>query len=207
MSCRASGTKDPLVDRLDEVIGPHLEKLRSELASLLAPAARSLGAEAEKISQNLKAPIAQLAATMDQLPSSMSAFREGATAIGRLGHELEVLETAGDAMRRGAATLSRIESALTQSAVPDPQLEEIKRGLDRATLAIESLSSSWSSAYEKSSRTTQEQLARTMSSLKDALELINVSIEQGNSLYRNIVKKMFDEKSGGSARSDGIRAA
>ena len=112
-------------------------------------------------------------------------------------------------MRRGAATLSRIETALARSrTTPDPQLEEIKRGLDRATLAIESLSSSWSSAYEKSSRTTQEQLARTMSSLKDALELINVSIEQGNSLYRNIVKKMFDERSRQLAsRSDSVRAA
>jgi hypothetical protein len=128
-------------------------------------------------------------------------------AIGRLGDDLQVLETLGEATRRGAATLSRIEAALTQSAVPDPQLDEIRRGLDRATLAIESLSTSWSSAYEKSSRTTQEQLARTMSSLKDALELINVSIEQGNSLYRNIVKKMFDEKAGGTSRSDSVRAA
>jgi len=46
-----------------------------------------------------------------------------------------------------------------------------------------------------------------MSNLKDALELINVSIEQGNSLYRNIVKKMFDERTGGSSRSDSVRAA
>ncbi len=163
--------------------------------------------EAEKIGQNLKAPIAQLAASMDQFPRSMAAFQQGAEAIGRVGNELEVLGTAGEAMRQGAASLSRIERALAQSAVPDPQLEEIKRGLDRATQAIESLSDSWSSAYEKSSRTTQEQLARTMSSLKDALELINVSIEQGNSLYRNIVKKMFDERSGGSSRSESVRAA
>ncbi|HKM56549.1 MAG TPA: biopolymer transporter, partial [Isosphaeraceae bacterium] len=101
--------------------------------------------------------------------------------------------------RRGAASLSRIEGALVQSAAADPQLEDIKRGLDRATQAIESLADSWASAYEKSSRTTQEQLARTLTSLKDALELINVSMEQGNSLYRNIVKKMFDDKSGGSS--------
>src|SRR4051794_12483896 len=201
------GTKDPFADRLDEVIGPHLEKLRTELATIMAPAARLLGAEAERISQSLKGPIEQLAASVDLLPSSMVSFQEGAAAIGRLGQDLYILETAGEAIKRGAATLTRIESALTDSASPDPQLEEIKRGLDRATLAIESLASSWSSAYEKSSRSTQEQLGKTMSSLKDALELINVSIEQGNSLYRNIVKKMFDEKSGGSARSDGIRAA
>ena len=202
------GTKDPFADRLDEVIGPHLEKLRTELATIMAPAARSLGAEAEKISQSLKGPIEQLAASVDLLPSSMVSFQQGAAAIGRLGQDLDILETAGEAMKRGAATLSRIETALTDSAAPDPQLEEIKRGLDRATLAIESLASSWASAYEKSSRSTQEQLAKTMSSLKDALELINVSIEQGNSLYRNIVKKMFDERAGGSSsRSDSVRAA
>ena len=102
-------------------------------------------------------------------------------------------------MRRGRATLSRIELALAQSAVPDPQLEEIKRGLEQRRRS-KALSDSWSPAYEKSSRATQEQLASTMSSLKDALEMLNVSMEQGNSLYRNIVKKMFDERSGGSRR-------
>ena len=60
--------------------------------------------------------------------------------------------------------------------------------------AIESLAGSWSAAYERSSRATQEQLARTLNSLKDALDLLNVSMEQGNALYRNIVKKMFDER-------------
>lgn len=95
-----------------------------------------------------------------------------------------------------------------------PQLQEIKRGLDRTTVAIESLAGSWASAYEKSSRSTQEQLAKTMNSLKDALEMINVSIEQGNSLYKNIVKRMFDDRGGsgggggtGGSRSDSIRAA
>ena len=36
-----------------------------------------------------------------------------------------------------------------------------------------------------------------MSSLKDALDMLNVSMEQGNALYRNIVKKMFDDRLGG----------
>ena len=203
-----AGTQDPFIDRLDELIGPHLERLRSELATILAPAAQSLQAEAVNIGQNLKARIAQLAASMELLPRSMAAFQQGAEAISRVGDELLVVETLGEAMRQSAATLSRIERTLAQSAVPDPRLEDIKRGLDRITHAIESLSDSWSSAYEKSSRTTQEQLASTMSNLKDALELINVSIEQGNSLYRNIVKKMFDERAGGpSPRSDTVRAA
>ena len=46
-----------------------------------------------------------------------------------------------------------------------------------------------------------------MSNLKDALELINVSIEQGNSLYRNIVKKMFDERTAEASRLEAVRVA
>ncbi len=74
------------------------------------------------------------------------------------------------------------------------QLEEIRRGLERTGAGIDSLAGSWSAAYERSSRATQEQLARSLNSLKDALEMLNVSMEQGNALYRNIVKKLFDER-------------
>ena len=38
------GTKDPFADRLEELIGPHLAQLRSELATILAPAAQTLQA-------------------------------------------------------------------------------------------------------------------------------------------------------------------
>ncbi len=201
-------TRDPFADRLDELIAPQMAQLRAELATILAPAAEMLRTEAAKIGQSLNGPIAQLAGSIEQLPRPMAAFQKGAEAIGRLGGELEVFQSAGESLRQGAASLSRIERALARPADTDPQLEEIQRGLDRATRAIESLSDSWSSAYEKSSRTTQEQLASTMSNLKDALELINVSIEQGNSLYRNIVKKMFDERTGSAAaRSEAVRAA
>jgi biopolymer transport protein ExbB/TolQ len=202
------GTRDPFSDRLDELIAPHVDRLRSELATILTPAAQALQAEAARIGHSLQAPVAQLSATLERLPASLASFQQGAAAIGRVGEELGVLGAAGDSLRRGASSLSRIETALVDSAASDPQLEEIRRGLDRATMAIEGLSSSWATAYEKSSRTTQEQLARTLNSLKDALELINVSMEQGNSLYRNIVKKMFDERSSGSSsRTDGFRAA
>ena len=61
-------------------------------------------------------------------------------------------------------------------------------------------------AYERSSRATQEQLARTMSSLKDALDMLNVSMEQSNALYRNIVKKMFDDRLSGHGR-DSVKVA
>ena len=46
-----------------------------------------------------------------------------------------------------------------------------------------------------------------MSSLKDALDLLNVSMEQGNALYRNIVKKMFDDPKGFSGRPRTRRSA
>jgi hypothetical protein len=73
---------------------------------------------------------------------------------------------------------------------------------------MDTLSVSFSAAYEKSSRATQEQLARSLNSLKDALEMLNVSMEQGNSLYRNIVKKLFDERTDpGAHRADAIRVA
>ena len=51
-------------------------------------------------------------------------------------------------------------------------------------------------------------LARSLTNLKDALELLNVSMEQGNALYRSIVKKLFDERpETGPHRSDSIRVA
>ena len=73
----------------------------------------------------------------------------------------------------------------------DAQLEAIRRGVDRQCQALDNLTSQWASAFEKSSKTTQEHLARTLGSLKDALDLLNVSMEQGNALYRSIVKSKF----------------
>jgi uncharacterized protein YukE len=90
----------------------------------------------------------------------------------------------------------------------DARFDEIKSGLDRTGMAIEALSGSWSAAYERSSRATQEQLAHSLTNLKDALELLNVSMEQGNALYRSIVKKLFDERTEpGAHRGDSIRVA
>jgi uncharacterized protein YukE len=198
-----AGSRDPMTDRLDELIGPHLERLRNELATILEPAAESLRVQAENIGRSLSDPIRRLAESVELMPASLASFQQGAETIGRIGGEFEALGALADSSRRTAASLARIENSLDRSDSPDPQLQEIKRGLDRTTVAIESLADSWASAYEKSSRTTQEQLAKTMNSLKDALEMINVSIEQGNSLYKNIVKRMFDDRggSGGSTRA------
>ena len=87
-----------------------------------------------------------------------------------------------------------------------PNSKRSSAGSTAPARPIESLAGSWSAAYERSSRATQEQLAHSLTSLKDALELLNVSMEQGNALYRNIVKKLFDERAE-PARIGRIRSA
>lgn len=159
-------------------------------------------------SARLGTQIEQFARSIDLLPNSMSGFQRGAESIGRIGAELEALGAAGDTLRRGVAALGRIETTLSDQAGSADQFEEIKRGIDRTCAAIEALSNSWALAYERSSRSTQDQLARTLNSLKDAIDLLNVSMEQGNALYRNIVKKMFDERNAGQGQGhDTFRAA
>ena len=184
--------------------------MAEKLARVLEPSVRSLQEQAEKLGASLRAPIAEFSAAVQRLPEAMTSFRQGADAIGRVGADLEAIGAAGETLRRGVASLARIEDALTGVGTATAQLEEIRRGLDRTGTGIDSLATSWSAAYERSSRATQEQLARSLTSLKDALELLNVSMEQGNALYRNIVKKLFDERmeaAASSQRAEGVRAA
>ncbi len=202
------GNDHPMVDQLSEVIGPRLDELGEKLGRLMEPSARALQEQAEKLSDSLSIPIAQFSAEMQRLPAALASFQQGAQAIGRIGADLEAIGSASDSLRYGVASLTRIESALAEMGRTGAQLDEIRRGLERTGAGIESLAGSWSAAYERSSRATQEQLARSLNSLKDALEMLNVSMEQGNSLYRNIVKKLFDERGDVSAqRSDSIRVA
>jgi hypothetical protein len=128
--------------------------------------------------------------TVDRRPPALAGFQRGAESIGRVGAELEALAASGEALRRGSASLARIETFLSTQNAPSEQLTEIKRAIDRNGAAVETLANSLAHAFERTNRASQEQLARTMSSLKDALDLLNVSMEQGNALYRNIVKNM-----------------
>jgi hypothetical protein len=206
---RVGSDDNPVVERLAEVIGPQLDAMAEKLARVLEPSARSLQEQAERLGASLRDPIADFSAAVQRLPEALSSFRQGAESIGRVGADLEAIGTAAESLRRGVASLARIEDALANAGTATVQLEEIRRGLERTGSGIESLASSWSAAYERSSRATQEQLARSLTSLKDALELLNVSMEQGNALYRNIVKKLFDERmeAVGSQRSEAVRAA
>jgi biopolymer transport protein ExbB/TolQ/uncharacterized protein YukE len=202
------GTDDPLAERLVQIIGPQLDEMGSKLARLLEPSVRSLQVQSEKLGESLRVPILQFAGEVERLPQALDSFKQGAETIGRIGADLEAIGTASDSLGRGVAALTNIEALLAQLPSSGAQMEEIKRGLDRAGEAIETLAGSWSAAYERSSRATQEQLARSLTSLKDALELLNVSMEQGNALYRNIVKKLFDERAeAATLRTDTIRVA
>jgi biopolymer transport protein ExbB/TolQ/uncharacterized protein YukE len=202
------GSDNPLAERLIEAIGPQLNEMGNRLALVMEPAVRSLHEQTERLSESLREPIGQFAREMERLPQALVSFKQGADTIGRVGADLEAIGSASESLRQGVASLSRIEALLEQMSSPEAQLEEIKRGLERAGASIDTLSGSFSAAYERSSRATQEQWARSLTSLKDALELLNVSMEQGNALYRNIVKKLFDERTeGASHRPDSIRVA
>jgi biopolymer transport protein ExbB/TolQ len=152
------------------------------------------------LAEVLAPQIDRFAAAIERLGPALVSFERGSEAIGRIGSDLEALGSAGESLRRGVACLGRIETTLASSGGSGEQLDAIRRTVERTTAAIEALSNSWAQAYERSSRANQEQLARTMASLKDALDLLNVSMEQSNALYRNIVKKMFDDRLGGQGQ-------
>jgi biopolymer transport protein ExbB/TolQ len=202
------GTDNPLAERVVETLSSQFDLLGNKLASVIEPAIKALEAQAGNLGTKLQAPIAQFASEVERLTGSLVAFQAGADRIGRIGADLEAIGSASESLRRSVASLARMEAILERLESPQPQLEEIKRGIDRAGVAIELLAGSWSAAYERTSRATQEQLAHSLTSLKDALELLNVSMEQGNALYRNIVKKLFDERTeGGAHRGESIRVA
>jgi biopolymer transport protein ExbB/TolQ len=181
----------PLAAGVSEALAPHLEAMRRDLVAALEPATTSLRELCARMGDGLGPHVERFASSVDKLPIALSGLHEGAQAINRVGNDLARLGTLDDGVRRGVGILGRIEVAMTNVEPTSQPLEEIKQGLDRTTQAIESLSQSWATSFERSSRASQEQLAKTLHSLKDALDLLNVSMEQGNALYRSIVKRTF----------------
>ena len=168
------GTDNPLAEQLIEAIGPQLDEMGNKLAQVhgaggsVAP--RTDGTSSARAS---RVPIGQFAREMERLPQALVSFKQGADTIGR-----DRCRSGGDwlgervAASAGWPRSSRIETMLGQMPSSEAQLEEIKRGLERAGASIDTLSGSFSAAYERSSRATQEQLARSLTSLKDALEML-----------------------------------
>ncbi len=191
---------DDLLARVDRWVVEHaLTKLGSAHSedSALAEVARKLDELGERLGVGIGPHVDRFAASVESLPKALAGMHRGADAIERLGEGLATVGGTSEVVRKGVASLGRIEAIMGEPAEASPQLDAIQRGMDRTCAAIETLSSSWSTSFERSSRASQEQLARTLTSLKDAIELLQVSMEQGNTLYRTIVKKMFHEAKGG----------
>lgn len=167
-----------------ESLAAPLDRLRAEIAAQSERTATALGLLNQRLGEGLGTQVERFSTAIDRLPPALASLERGANSVGRLGEDLSGLTEASDTLRKVVATLGRIEAALAAADEPSEQLDAIRRG-------VESLAGQWAAAFEKSSRTTQEQLARTLGSLKDALDMLNVSMEQGNALYRSIVKKML----------------
>ncbi|MFO0958020.1 MAG: MotA/TolQ/ExbB proton channel family protein [Isosphaeraceae bacterium] len=169
--------------------------LRDEMAAFASRTTEALEKVAVRLGEGLGPHVDRFAEAVDRLPVAVAAIERGASSISRAGEDLAELSSLVDELddiaRRGLASMTRIEAALIAPREPDPQLELIRRAVERSCVATESLGEQWAAAYEKSNRANQEQLARTLVNLKDALELLQVSMEQGNALYRNIVKKLI----------------
>ncbi len=185
---------EDLLARVDRWIVEHVLAIEDGEA-VSATEAPAYVAHLEQIGKNLSVLVDKLGDGLgrhvDRFAVAVESLSRGAESMGSIGDDLKGLASSGDAIRKGVGTLARIETALVEDSGPDEQLDAIRRGIDRQVAAIESLSAQWAQAFEKSSKTTQDQLARTLGSLKDALDLLNVSMEQGNALYRNIVKTKF----------------
>jgi len=174
-------------------LGAEFARLRQDLDAHAARSAAAIEALSSRLGDGLGLGphVERFSGAIDRLPPALQSLQRGAEAIGRVGDDIRGVGEANESLRRGVATLARIEAGLAGNDGQDEQLEQIRRGIDRQVAATENLAGQWSAAFERSSRSTQEQLARTLHSLKDALDLLNVSMEQGNALYRSIVKRML----------------
>ncbi len=189
---RAGGTID---------LGPESEEQQrwDALLESVDEIARALGVGLGPQTERLQVAVDRLATGLSGLDSATQRLAEAGSA----GQQLARLTDAG--LRSGKA-LERIEAVvetLAQRSRADSALESVRQSVERTTTAVESLNAQFQQSFERSSRQSQENLTRTLSSLKDAIELINVSIEQGNTLYRGIVRTMFDNRSDDSLKRVG----
>jgi hypothetical protein len=148
----------------------------------------------------------RLQTAVDRLAQSLSGMDVATQRLGDLGGLTQQLGKMSELGVRSTMALERIEhsmDALASRNRGEAALESVRQSVERTTTAVESLNAQFQQSFEKSSRQSQENLARTLASLKDAIELINVSIEQGNTLYRGIVRTMFDQREADSVRRVG----
>jgi biopolymer transport protein ExbB/TolQ len=148
----------------------------------------------------------RLQQAVDRLASGLAGLDSATQRLADAGSTGQQFAKLAEASMRSGMALERIETSLetlTQRSRTDSALESVRHSVERTTTAVESLNAQFQQSFERSSRQSQENLTRTLSSLKDAIELINVSIEQGNTLYRGIVRTMFDQRNDDPLRKVG----
>jgi len=161
--------------------------------------ARALGVGLGPQTEKLQVAVERLAQSL----SGMDAATQRLGDVGGLTQQMGKLTELG---LRSTMAMERMEHSLDAMASrnrSESALEAVRQSVERTTTAVESLNAQFQQSFEKSSRQSQENLARTLASLKDAIELINVSIEQGNTLYRGIVRTMFDQRESDSLKRVG----
>lgn len=168
--------------------------------------ARALGVGLGPQTERLQVAIDRLAQSLSAMDSATQRLSDFGSVGQQMARVAEASVRNAELASRSGMVLERIETSidsLTNRNRTDSALEGIRHTVERTTTAVESLNTQFQQSFEKSSRQSQENLARTLSSLRDAIELINVSIEQGNTLYKGIVRTMFDNRESDSMRKVG----
>lgn len=138
----------------------------------------------------------RLAAALDRL----------APGVERLERAAALLEASSPAvpLARLADAANRLEERLAASHENARRgFENLARGVLEVRDEARGLSATLRDTLEQSGRSARDQMARSLDRLKDALDLLHVSMEQGNALYRSIVRRMVDDVETQRRRADG----
>jgi len=183
------------VDNADDLTEERWENLLQSVDEIARALGVGLGPQTEK-----------LQVAVERLAQSLSGMDVATQRLGDVGGLTQQMSKLAELGVRSTMAMERMEHSLDTMASrnrSESALEAVRQSVERTTTAVESLNAQFQQSFEKSSRQSQENLARTLASLKDAIELINVSIEQGNTLYRGIVRTMFDQREADSMRKVG----
>lgn len=183
------------VDEPEDLTEERWENLLQSVDEIARALGVGLGPQTEK-----------LQVAVDRLAQSLSGMDTATQRLGDVGGLTQQMGKLAELGVRSTMAVERMEHSLDAMASrnrSESALEAVRQSVERTTTAVESLNAQFQQSFEKSSRQSQENLARTLASLKDAIELINVSIEQGNTLYRGIVRTMFDQREADSMRKVG----
>ncbi len=208
---------ESVLERVDhwvtEVALPRLAHSRDD--GELLEAVHKVGRTVEGLADQLRAiagsghQFESFNAGVSALVPALTRFRDGADRAAQLGDALGPILGLVEPTRNASSSLKRIEAEM---AAGQRTLVSVQSGVERSVDSVNDLATTIADAFERSNRSTQEQLARTLGSLRDAIALLNVSMDQGHVLYRSLVQRLVPQT--GSAepvestdRSDEPRAA